>query len=231
MINKNAWMKELVTKLSHIFGKRLLFAGLKGSYRRGEATDTSNIDVVAILDRLGLPDLASYRTVVSGMPEGEKACGFICGKEELRRWPKHEIFQLQQETEPFFGSLEGLLPLPRGEDIGESVRISAANLYHAVCNTYLYGDAGTREGSLNAFYKSAFFILQLANYLRTGHYVSTKRKLLPLLNDREQRILALSMKGQIAETEIESDVEDLFERLIVWTGDILKEFPGSKENA
>ena len=35
----------------------ICFAGLQGSYAREEATETSDIDVVVILDRLDMSDL------------------------------------------------------------------------------------------------------------------------------------------------------------------------------
>ena len=43
-----------------LFGERLWFVGLQGSYGRGEATDTSDIDVVSLfLDTLNIDDLKS----------------------------------------------------------------------------------------------------------------------------------------------------------------------------
>ena len=49
MIDMTAWMQEFLQKLNEAFANRLWFVGLQGSYGRGEATDTSDIDVVVIL--------------------------------------------------------------------------------------------------------------------------------------------------------------------------------------
>ena len=79
MVNIESWMDGLAGKLKKQFGPRLLFLGLQGSYGRGEANEDSDIDVVTVLDWVTLVDLDAYRAVVSAMPEGDKACGFLCG--------------------------------------------------------------------------------------------------------------------------------------------------------
>ena len=43
-------MDEFLQALDRAFGERVWFVGLQGSYGRGEATETSDIDVVVILD-------------------------------------------------------------------------------------------------------------------------------------------------------------------------------------
>lgn len=54
------WMNEYLNKLQVLFGSRLRFVGLQGSYGRGEATDGSDIDVVVILDIVAPEDLKAY---------------------------------------------------------------------------------------------------------------------------------------------------------------------------
>ena len=71
------WMEKLTGMLKEEFGQSLLFVGLQGSYRRGEATQSSDIDVVVILEQLGLSELKRYRMLIRSMPYKEKACGFI----------------------------------------------------------------------------------------------------------------------------------------------------------
>lgn len=46
--------------LNDTFGNRVWFVGLQGSYGRGEARDTSDIDVVVILDELSASDIGVY---------------------------------------------------------------------------------------------------------------------------------------------------------------------------
>ena len=52
MIDINGWMNDFLQKLNDVFVNRVWFVGLQGSYGRGEATDTSDIDVVVIFDEL-----------------------------------------------------------------------------------------------------------------------------------------------------------------------------------
>ncbi|MDE6841425.1 MAG: nucleotidyltransferase domain-containing protein, partial [Oscillospiraceae bacterium] len=98
MVDIERWMEALAGKLTGVFGPRLLFLGLQGSYGRGEANEDSDIDVVTVLDRVELADLDAYRAVVRDMPEGEKACGFLCGAEELRSWPKYDLLAVARDT-------------------------------------------------------------------------------------------------------------------------------------
>ena len=131
MVNIDTWMEGFLSRLKETFGPRLLFLGLQGSYGRGEANEDSDIDVVCVLDRVDLADLDTYRTLVRGMPEGEKACGFLCGAEELKRWPEYDLCSVVRDTRPLFGSWEGLLPPLGRADLARGVAIGASGLYHA----------------------------------------------------------------------------------------------------
>ena len=57
MIDITVWMKNFLQTLNETFGDRVWFVGLQGSYGRGEATETSDIDVVVILDELSTMDI------------------------------------------------------------------------------------------------------------------------------------------------------------------------------
>ena len=103
-----AWTEEFLRRLLDAFPQRLIFAGLQGSYGRGEATPESDIDLVVILDHVGLPELETYRGLVRGMDQGALACGFLCGRVELDRWPRYDLMQLVWDTRPLYGTLEGL---------------------------------------------------------------------------------------------------------------------------
>ena len=52
MIDITNWMQNFLQTLKSTFANRVWFVGLQGSYGRGEATETSDIDVVVILDEL-----------------------------------------------------------------------------------------------------------------------------------------------------------------------------------
>ena len=86
MFDLNDYLKKLIAACQAAFGDRLLYVGLQGSYMRGEATERSDIDVMIVLDRFSVRDMDIYRQALESAGERERACGFICGREELARW-------------------------------------------------------------------------------------------------------------------------------------------------
>ena len=222
MLDARKWVGELASKICQTFGARALFVGFQGSYRRGEATDSSDIDVVVILDCLDLEDLKTYKKLIESMPHAEKACGFICGKDELLGWPKHEIFQMTRDTEAIIGTLDGIVPETTRSDIVDSLRITAGGAYHALCHTYVYGNDGEKKCALiSSVYKSAFFALQLLYFLRTGDYIETKDALRAVLSGRELEIMRKSMNAK--DTNFLADAEGHFGNLIEWAGSLLRD--------
>ena len=57
MIDITAWMQNFLQTLNETFVNRVWFVGLQGSYGRGEATETSDIDIVVILNELSSTDI------------------------------------------------------------------------------------------------------------------------------------------------------------------------------
>ena len=212
-------MTELTEKLKDHFGGRLILTGLQGSYQRDEATENSDIDAVIILDTLSLGDLKIVKAVFATMPENDKVCGFISGRNELRNWPKCELFQFVNDTRLHYGSFDGLLPEIRRDDVIESVKIGTSGLYHACCHTFLHGE----PQALKELYKGAFFILQATYYLREGEYVRSKKELLPLLTETEQDILSVSMNWNEHQKKITADADEYFGLMISWCSEILSE--------
>lgn len=60
----------------------LLFFGLQGSMRRGEARADSHIDVVIVLETLTRADLSRLRILLDSLPEGDRAHGFSAGRRD-----------------------------------------------------------------------------------------------------------------------------------------------------
>lgn len=180
------WLVVFSAKVKEAFGKRLLFLGVQGSVRRGEATEHSDIDVVVVLDALTGQDMNRYRQIVQSMPHREKACGFVCDIKTLRAWPGYDLFQLCYDTQALHGNLEELLPPLLKRDVIDAMRVEAANLYHACCQAYLYhADAPQMLGAL---YKSAFFLLRIKAYAQSGQFILTKRELPDHLEGEEKQI-------------------------------------------
>ena len=77
MIDIVIWMDGFLKALNDSFGNRVWFVGLQGSYGRGEARETSDIDVVVILDELSASEIQKYNAMLDTLPERELICGFL----------------------------------------------------------------------------------------------------------------------------------------------------------
>ena len=99
------FIKEFKENLLGIFGENLLFLGLQGSYGRGEAKETSDIDPVIILQRCGRDELLRYRDYIDTLPEKDIICGFVSSIEELKAWEGADRAQLILDTKPICNDL------------------------------------------------------------------------------------------------------------------------------
>lgn len=158
------WLDLIQEKIKTAFEDNLLFIGYHGSYRRLEATEKSDIDLIVILKNLSVKDLKKYREIVSSMPFKEKCCGFISGEKEIQNWSKSDIFQFYYERENLYGDIKKLITPPVKEDIKIAVKMGVETLYHSLCHSFLF-DADKAE-SLSNLYKMTFFIMQVEiNYI------------------------------------------------------------------
>ena len=112
MVDIKTWIKTFTEKIEQTFADRVWFIGLQGSYGRGEATETSDIDVVVILDELRMNDLKTYRDMLDTLPNRELICGFISGKADLLNWEASDLFQFYYDTTP----ISTLLNAPYGSE-------------------------------------------------------------------------------------------------------------------
>ncbi len=99
-------MEKYRQAITEHFGSRIWFMGLQGSYGRGEASPESDIDVVLILDQAGTQDFLEYREILDTLPERDRICGFVSGKDEIEAWEPSDLFQFYYDTTPIMGSLE-----------------------------------------------------------------------------------------------------------------------------
>lgn len=163
----SSWLAQMQARLLQAFGERVAFIGLQGSFARGEAGPGSDIDLVVILDEVGLEDLERYRALLEEMPLRERSCGFIAGREELLAWPRYDLFQFCRDIRPIYGELEPLVPPIGRADVAIAIQNGAAALYHALAHAFVHEEPGE---ALPGLYKAAFFILQAELYLETGFY-------------------------------------------------------------
>jgi hypothetical protein len=189
MVNIENYIIQLTDLLQDRFGSRLLYVGLQGSYLRGEATEDSDVDIMVVVDGLSVSDLDAYRMAIESLPSVDKSCGFICSLEDLKNWNPLEIGHLLHTTKDYYGVLQDLVPEYSLADVQNFVKLSVNNLYHEICHRYLHADKERRAEALPGTYKSVFFILQNAHYLRSGHFAATKMELLPLLEGNDRAVL------------------------------------------
>lgn len=192
MIDIDAWLKLFTERAEQNFPGRLYFLGLQGSYARSEAKDTSDIDIVVILDKFTADDMQKYRLMLDTMPEREKICGFVSGHDEILNWEPSDLFQFCYDTVPIIGNLDELFALIDTASVKRAVKIGACNIYHACVHNFLH----ERDSQiLKGLYKSAAFVIQAMYFLRTGHYVRKHSELSGLVTQHERRILTPQNTG------------------------------------
>ncbi|TEB04860.1 Nucleotidyltransferase domain protein [Pelotomaculum schinkii] len=216
--NINTWMKGYLDELKALFGSRLLFVGLQGSYGRGEATDSSDIDAVVILDQATPGDLKAYGAMLDTLPNREKVCGFISGRQELLNWERSDLFQFYHDTTPVFGSIDFLLPLIGKEDIHRAIRTGACNIYHMCGHNMVHKkDAEI----LKTLYKSAAFTVQAVYYDQTRTYIKQKAELIPVLQPQEREILQTGITLKKQPNLVQAEFERLSELLFNWAAGLI----------
>lgn len=196
MFGIDEYIDKLTALLKNDFGERLLYIGLQGSYLRGEATEKSDIDIMAVIDGLSVEDMKAYRNALVRAGDFDKSCGFICGREELKHWNALEICHLLHTTEDRYGKLDGLVPAYTLQDEINYVKLSLNNLYHELCHRYIHADREYNVSALPRVCKSVFYIMQNLHYLRSGHFVPTKRELLECVQGEDKAVLELAVSLQ-----------------------------------
>ena len=197
MLDINAWMNEFIQKLNEVFASRAWFVGLQGSYGRGEATESSDIDIVVILDELNAEDIQAYNDMLDTLPHRELICGFLSGKEEILNWEPSDLFQFYHDTTAIKGSLDDLLPLIDNAAIERAIRIGAGNIYHGCVHNMLHEKS---EEILKGLYKAASFVVQAIAFKHTGNYIKHQKQLLQVALPDEQTIIENFLKYKNGET-------------------------------
>lgn len=167
MVDIDSWMKKYTSSLLEEFGNRVWFVGLQGSYARGEATEASDIDAVAILDEVTVSDIHAYGAMLDTLPSRALTCGFFGGKKELLSWEPSELFQFYYDTIPILGSLDSLLDVLNPAAIDRAILQSACGAYHGCVHNMLFEKD---EAILAGLYKSASFAVQASVFRKTGRY-------------------------------------------------------------
>ncbi len=186
MIEITTWMNGFLRSINETFGDRVWFVGLQGSYGRGEATETSDIDVVVILDKLSITDVHKYNAMLNTLPYRELICGFVSGKDELLNWEPSDLFQFCNDTTPITGSLDEVMAVVDAAAVNRAIKIGAWNIYHGCIHNMLHEKS---EDILKGLYKSASFVVQAIAFKQAGKYIKYLSELLNVVTADERMIV------------------------------------------
>ena len=215
MIEITAWMDSFLKALNDTFENRVWFVGLQGSYSRGEANETSDIDVVVILDELSASDIQKYNNMIDTLPHRELICGFLSGKDELLSWEPSDLFQFYYDTSPIKGSLDELLAVIDEAAVDRAIKIGACNVYHGCVHNMLHEKS---EDFLRGLYKSASFIVQAIAFRQTGQYIRLQKDLLSVVSADEQKIVEIFLK---LKNDEEVKLEAMSNILFTWVKQLI----------
>ena len=211
MIDVNTWMQDFLQTLNETFANRVWFVGLQGSYGRGEATETSDIDIVVILDELCAMDIQTYNDMLDTLPHRELICGFLSGKDEIMNWEPSDLFQFCHDTTPIKGSLNEVLTLVNESTVNRAIKIGACNIFHGCVHNMLHEKS---EDILRGLYKAASFVVQAIAFKQTGNYIKQQKDLIQVVSSDEQAIVEAFMSIRNGET-VKFDL--MSEMLFVWS--------------
>ena len=211
MIDITAWMQSFLQTLNETFANRVWFVGLQGSYGRGEATETSDIDIVVILDELSATDIQTYNDMLDTLSHRDLICGFLSGKKEIMNWDPSDLFQFCNDTIPIKGNLDEVMAVIDEAAVDRAIKIGACNIYHGCVHNMLHEKD---EDFLRGLYKSASFVVQAIVFKQTANYIKHQEELLTVAMPNERAIintfLSLKKGGTV-------DFIPMSDALFVWT--------------
>ena len=210
MFDLDKYLADLILNCRSAFGERLLYVGLQGSWLCGEAHENSDIDVMVILGRFSVRDMDTYRGILKEIGFYERSCGFICRKDEMKRWNPLEVCQLRHTTKDLVGVLSDYLPPATREDEINYVDLSLGNLYHELCHRYIHEDREKNAAKLRSTCKGVFFLIQNMHFLESSHFILTKTGLKEAVSSEDRRVLELEELPDVY------DFDQAFSSLFAW---------------
>ena len=184
--------------------------GLQGRWLRGEAHENSDIDIMVILDGFSVRDMDTYCKILKEIGFYEKSCGFICGKDEMKRWNPLEVCQLRHTTKDLVGVLTDYLPPATREDEINYVKLSLGNLYHELCHRYIHADREKNNARFRGTCKSVFYLIQNLHFLESGHFILSRKDLKEAATEEDRIVL------EMAELPDVYDFDQAFSFLFAW---------------
>ena len=227
------WLADFLKRLRKSFGERLIFVGHQGSWARGEAGTTSDIDSIVILDHIDSQDLIAFRDIIDAMPDAERlASGLLYSVSEIQIWPRFELIQLFYGCKTLHGTLTGIVEKPRSIDFMEDIRIKASsNLFQARHYLLYPHDRSKVVHKLYYPFKSCFYALQSWILLRDGRYIARKDELLDSLSNPEDReVIQVARDWKQLKQEFEKRPVYYIELLERWSRNMLSRLQAYESN-
>ena len=217
MIDITTWMQNFLQTLNETFRERVWFVGLQGSYGRGEATETSDIDIVVILNELSALDIQIYNTMLDTLSNRELICGFLSGKDDIMNWEPSDLFQFCYDTTPIKGSLDEVMAVVDENAVNRAIKIGVCNIFHGCVHNMLHEKS---EDILRGLYKSASFVVQAIVFKQTGNYIKHQEELLTVATPNEQAIINTFLSLKKGSTV---DFIPMSDALFVWAKQLISE--------
>ena len=167
-----------------------------------------------VVEGLDDDDLTAYRALLATMPHGNLACGFTGSPELLAAWPRHDVFNLVQDTRVVFGSFDFMDTEFTADDAMLSARVGASEIYHAMSHELVFAE-GSLDAIVAACVKSAFFVMRALHYAKTGEYPPSRAVMRELATEREAVFLDAYDNPDAFETE------ELAHALLTWSSSIV----------
>ncbi len=185
----DGWLADFVRRLRAVFGERLVFVSLHGSWARAEPGPESDIDVAVVVDRIDPQDLTGFRSIIAGMPDaGRVASGIFLSVPELKALRGFELIQFFYGCRVLHGTVEGIIERPGRADLEEHIQvIASANLFHARHYMLYPHDHSKAVHKLYYPFKECFYALQSWVLLHEGRFVPTKDGIIEQLTDEDDR--------------------------------------------
>ena len=224
MIYPESWMQAYIDLAERLFPGRVQCIGLQGSYGRGEAAPDSDIDPVLILDALSPQDVLTYREGLLTLPEQEKICGFVSGREELLNWDEGDLFQFYHDTLSYRGDLAFVRSRLNADSPRKALHQGACALYHGCVHSFSHGQ---NRQVLFSFYKTAAFLLQAKYYLDGGVYVKKHRELARLLTGADKLLLERALALRERQPVDDSLYREYAGDLLKWASGVIRLYSGT----
>ena len=165
---------------------------------------------MVILDRFSVRDMDTYRGILKEIGFYDKSCGFICGKDEMKRWNPLEVCQLRQSTKDLVGTLTDFLPPATREDNVNYVRLSLGDLYHELCHRYIHADRDKNTAKFRGTCKNVFYLIQNLHFLESGQFILSRKDLQEAAEEEDRIVL------EMAELPDDYDFDQTFSSLFAW---------------